>query len=343
MQTKLRNFKIKISQGRYGNQTHYIMRYLGLVLIVFLSLVACNSDSKIAKQIAALEVDAQVIRFDREFAQTTPAQLGALKAKYPIMFSDQYSDDIWLSTLTDTLQIALNNEVALAFPDFQQQELDLESLYRHFKYYFPEFEPPLTYTAVTFVDYRNRVLAKGDNVIIAIDTYLGSDHPFYVDIPVYITQNLRQEQMVQDVAALLAKRFVAPPQDRSFLGQMIYYGKMLYLKDLLLPNSPEHERIGYSEQHFDWSLENEQDIWRYFVEKEVLYSTSSKLLTQFIQPAPFSKFYLEIDNESPGRIGRFIGWQMVRQYMEKNTVSISEMLTTSAETIYKQSNYKPKK
>jgi hypothetical protein len=33
-------------------------------------------------------------------------------------------------------------------------------------------------------------------------------------------------------------------------------------------------------------------------------------------PAPFSKFYLEIDNDSPGRIGAWIGWQMVRSYMK---------------------------
>jgi hypothetical protein len=43
-------------------------------------------------------------------------------------------------------------------------------------------------------------------------------------------------------------------------------------------------------------------MWRYY-RKEMLYSDDQKLMPRFINPAPFSKFYLEIDNESPGQVG----------------------------------------
>ena len=56
------------------------------------------------------------------------------------------------------------------------------------------------------------------------------------------------------------------------------------------------------------------------------------------------KFYLEqIDNDSPGRVGRYIGWQIVKQYMDKHPVSLKKLLITDAETIFKTSKYKPKK
>jgi len=89
---------------------------------------------------------------------------------------------------------------------------------------------------------------------------------------------------------------------------------------------------------------NEQAIWRNFIENEYLYSTDTKLASRFLDPAPFSKFGLElIDNESPGRVGRYVGWQIVRRFMEKNPVTIEQMLNLSGEEIFKKSTYKPKK
>ena len=67
-------------------------------------------------------------------------------------------------------------------------------------------------------------------------------------------------------------------------------------------------------------------MWRYFIENEIFYSDDPKLIPRFINPAPFSKFYLEIDNESPGRVGAWIGWQIVRSYMKNNEVSFADLL-----------------
>jgi uncharacterized protein YjaZ len=67
------------------------------------------------------------------------------------------------------------------------------------------------------------------------------------------------------------------------------------------------------------------------------------LQNRFINLAPFSKFYLEIDNESPGRIGTWIGWQIVRSFMTNNEVSLQQMLKMDAKELFDKSKYKPKK
>ena len=64
---------------------------------------------------------------------------------------------------------------------------------------------------------------------------------------------------------------------------------------------------------------------------------------RFIKPASFSKFYFEIDNETPGRVGAWVGWQIVRAFMENNKVSVQDLLVADAKTIFEQSHYKPKK
>jgi hypothetical protein len=84
-------------------------------------------------------------------------------------------------------------------------------------------------------------------------------------------------------------------------------------------------------------------MWRYFIEKKLLYDTDQKLIPRFINPAPFSKFYLEIDNESPGKVGSWVGWQIVRAFMENNEVSLQQLLQMDYKELFEKSKYKPKK
>jgi uncharacterized protein YjaZ len=123
---------------------------------------------------------------------------------------------------------------------------------------------------------------------------------------------------------------------------MINSGKELYLKDILLPNYSDAERIGYTEKQVKWCQENESYMWEYFVSNKLLYSTESKLPNRFINLAPFSKFYLEIDNETPGRVGQWVGWQIVRSYMQNNEVSVVQLLKADPTDIFEKSKYKPK-
>ena len=117
----------------------------------------------------------------------------------------------------------------------------------------------------------------------------------------------------------------------------------MYLKDVLIPESTDADKIGYTAQQLLWCQENEVYMWEYFIQKQLLYNEDSKLLARFINPAPFSKFYLEIDNESPGRVGTWLGWQIVRSYMDNNQVSVAELMQKDAIEIFKKSKYKPKR
>jgi len=201
----------------------------------------------------------------------------------------------------------------------------------------------LVVTTTSDVDYRNKIILSEGKLIISLDTYLGGEHHFYVGIPKFVSQNMEDTQIISDVASVYAQNLVPRPRKRDFLSQMIYYGKILYLKDLWMTTHSNSEKIGYTNEEYLWVEDNETEIWRNFVENEFLYSTNPKLPPRFINPAPFSKFYLEIDNDSPGMVGRYIGWEIVRSYMEHNSGTIQELLTNNAEEIFNLSKYKPKK
>jgi uncharacterized protein YjaZ len=105
----------------------------------------------------------------------------------------------------------------------------------------------------------------------------------------------------------------------------------------------EAKVIGYNEGQLQWAQISESDIWKYFIQNEMLYSNDPNLSERFIHDAPFSKFYLEVDKDSPGRIGTWFGWQIVNSFMENNKLSLQEMIVTDNEEIFKRSKYKPKK
>jgi len=117
----------------------------------------------------------------------------------------------------------------------------------------------------------------------------------------------------------------------------------LYLLDLYLPLTTDPIKMGYSKDKLDWALSNEEEVWRYFIENKLLYNTDTKLNQRFLNDAPFSKFYLTEDRNSPGRIGQWIGWQIVASFMENNDVSLENLVSTRAEEIFKKSKYKPRK
>ena len=319
-----------------------MIKYCALVLLgVF--FFSCNDGSKVEREIERIPINVEIIRFDKKFAATTPQTLTKLKAEFPAFFPKQYGDSIWIEKLNDTLQNQLEEEVAKAFPNEESLDGIFIPLFQHIKYYFPNFKTPLVVTTTSDVDYRNKVILADSMLVVGLDNYLGANHRFYEGIDKYISKEMKSSQIGPDVAETYASQYIKPPSKATFLGQIIYFGKELYLKDLWLPNASDAEKIGYTEEEFQWAEENEEYMWRYFIEKELLYSTDPKLGARFINPAPFSKFYLEIDNESPGMLGRYLGWKIVRAYMKKNDTDVQRLMITDAEEIFTNSKYKPKK
>ena len=314
-----------------------------VVVFLFVAVFSCKNSSKVEKEISAINIELTVERFDQLFASSSPSDLAALKASYPFLFSKKFPDSVWTRRMEDPIQALLATAADSVFGDFKTTEAEIKSFYQHLKYYNKSFKTPRVITVLSEVDYRNKVAVTDTIVLIALDTYLGKDHEFYTSFYEYIKQNLNSTQITPDLATSYAEQLIYQPNRTTFLDEMIYFGKQLYLKDLWIPFKKDHEKIGYSISEYEWSEANEFYIWQYFVEKELLYQTDRKLLGRFIIAAPFSRFNLELDRESPGRLGQYIGWQIVKSYMKNNPTSILEMTQMNPQDIFNKAKFKPKK
>ena len=316
-------------------------KYFAIITLAFL-LVSCDQKTKVEKAVEEIPVALKVDRFDQAFFEASPNELPNLKAEYPFFFPEGVDDTVWLEKMQNKDWRDLYAAVKKKYPDFGQQTSEIEDLFKHLKYYFPETILPKVYTVIGEMDYNSKAIYANDKLIIALELYLGKDVKFYT-FPEYLRQNFEERQMMPEIVTSYAFRKIPPPSEKTLLAEMIYYGKELYLKDLVLPNHTDAEKIGYLPEQQSWCKENESYIWRFFIEEDLLFSSDTKLQTRFINVAPFSKFYLEIDNESPGRVGQWIGWQIVRSFMENNEVSLQDMLKMDAKEIFEKSKYKPKK
>ena len=340
MKTFIKTFIKTFTQRRSPRSSRRIFFIVGLLGAL---VISCGELSEREQAVQAIELDITVDRFDRAFARVTPEGLDSIKRAYPLFFPTQEPDSIWIAKMNDSLQWTIEQAVEQVFADDRMLSEQCSDLLRHIKYDFPNFVVPHVVATTSDVDYKTRVLAHQGWLILMLDNYLGADHEFYSVLPRYVAKNLRPEMLFSDVATAFGRKFVATPTERSFLAQMIYYGKLLYLKDLWLPEMPEGDKIGFTQEELTWAKENEYFIWQYFLTQEYLFSTNSRLKNRFIDPAPYSKFNLELDNETPGMIGQWIGWQIVRQYMDNNPIDIKTLMSLPAHELYNAAQYKPAK
>lgn len=318
-------------------------KYFYLATIGLL-LFSCDNKSKVEKAVEEIPVEMKVVRFEQAFFDAKPENLADVKAEYPEFFPEGTPDAVWIDKMQHPQWRELYQEVEKKYKNFGTQQSEIEDLFKHIKYYFPTIKTPTIYTVISEMDNNSKAIYANDKLVIALELYLGKDHKFYGEFPAYLRQNFEQRQMLPDIVSSFAFGVLPNPKDKDLLSMMISSGKELYLKDILLPEYSDAERIGYSEDQIKWSKENESYIWEYFVNDKLLYSTDSKLANRFINVAPFSKFYLEIDNESPGRIGQWVGWQIVRSFMENNPkVTVQDLIKMNEKDIFELSKYKPKK
>jgi len=320
------------------------MRSFFILFLGMIFLMSCKKSTNIKTQVdvSTIKANVNIDRFDIDFYQANEKTLKQIKLKYPMLFPVA-NDSVWLQKINDKDEQELFLEVQKKYPSVKHIETSLEALFKHIKYYNTKFSVPRVITMLTNIDYDSRITISDNLLFISLDAYLGATHEFYNDYPNYIKQNNTEAHIIVDVAKAYINKQVKPNRNRRFIDKMIAEGKKMYLLDCYLPTTTDAEKIGYTAEKFAWAKNSEENIWMYFISKDMLYSTDMKLNKRFLDIAPFSKFYMGEDNLSPGRIGVYIGWQIVRAYMQNNDVSLPQLMKTSEEEIFQKSKYKPKR
>ncbi len=343
--------------------TKQALSYLLLIIGMALSLSSCQKKDKYFPS-ELPQTSVEIVRFDTAVLQVDTANMqGAidqLYAHYPT-FMPYFSENILgipfqdTAYLAQTLPLFLNDtlygfkqtnaRVLETFGDITPIQQQLDGAFSRLRYLYPEIPIPTIYffvsgfnASILFFDDE----AEHTNIAVGVDMYLGSDYEYYNRVVYnYQMQTMRKECIAVDVvSAYLFRMFPFTSTKSRLLENMIYRGKIMYVLSLLFPEEPEAEIMGYTAEQMEWCNYYERAIWETMIDKKALFTTETTIITSYLNDGPFTN---EISQESPARLGTWIGWKICESYMHNNPhVTLQELLVESdAQRILEQSYYKP--
>ena len=332
-----------------------------LVLAFALFLGSCSSDRLKEVDTDAIELaPIKVLRLDRDVFATPPDSFATgskrMLSKYKNFYNTfifsvvnrgEQRDPVYKALalfVTDPDMKQVNKTVQEIYQDAEMQRLEneLTQSFKYFKYHFPKCEIPEQY--VSFISGFNYNITSMDSTLgISLDMYLGEQNKYYqmLQWPRYKTRCMNKENVTTDaMRGWIIHCFDKNEPVNNLLNHMIFYGKIYYALDAVLPFTPDSIKIGYSTKQMEYCAQYKKNLWAYFTEQDRLFKNDLKEMAAYVSEGPFTS---AISKECPPRIAMYVGWQIVRAYMNKNTdVTLQQLMgEKDAQKILTKSKYKP--
>ena len=334
------------------------------LLFVFFTatlFISCNNDNPLKVDVSHVEVpELKINRLDQDVfnidTSAVPAETQKLQAKYGSFYSAFITGILNAGEIRDSGYVTRirrfinDRDMKKAYADCQQKYPDLSPLkeafneaFQRFKYHFPKRHLPQLVTMMSGFNYA--IYPLDSTLAIGLEMYLGKDNDFYkmLGYPRYRTLFMDKDNILPDaVGGWMISEFPYAMTKNDFLSEIIYMGKILYATDALLPDVPDTLKIRYTQAQMDYCLQNEFNVWSYFVAQKIIYTTDQAEIMKFTGEGPFTA---ALSKQAPARIGYWIGWRIVKQYMTVFPKTSLEQLMkeNDAQQFLAKSKYKPKK
>ena len=330
------------------------------VILIFIFFQSCGPN-KYIPDVSHIKSEVKVQRFEQDlFAIDTTnivAGVKALEQKHGAFFTEVFlkivgdmrnpdatPEELIGKMIKNQAIRQLYDTCMIAYPNVAEIDEELSDAFRYYRYYFPNDSVPQIYSYIS--EYSLGAFTYEDKYAgFGLDFYLGKDYPGYDPnyFPEYIKARMSKEYIVPKLMEAIANDKVGQLRGNRFLDYIVHNGKILYLKDLLLPYAPDSVKLEYSAAQTEWVENNEVEMWSHFLKEELLYSTSHRTFRKLVDHSPIAP--PGMPQEAPGRTGNWMGWQMVKAFMQRNPdMTVDELLAIEdAQEIMEKGKYKPRR
>lgn len=339
-------------------------KYIFLFFALLTTLIACD-EARLAKiePIKIQRFDLDIQNFDTANFEVSEQKinakygeiyrfyveklmgLGSLEKNQPYYYRPHF-----VKFLQEEYPSMMDTFERYVFKEIPAIESEMTVAYGRLCAYFPDKKPSKVFAFFVSPMGANPAAAFSygqDTIGINWFNYLGKNFSLYK--PLYEGYNYMLEWNQRDYIVrnimlveygLLREKEGIAAEYSEVVYNMIEKGKEFYFLDQICPSMRNPVKIGYTEAQYKWCEENEFEIWAYLKENKVLYSTETMDVNRLTEPGPTTP---GMPSESPGMVGAWIGWQIVKSYQNAEKKSLKDLLQTSPKDILKNSNYKPKK
>jgi hypothetical protein len=346
------------------------MKKICIGLLVSAFFIGCNNNNNNAPDISGINVSLELQRFDEDFfkmdTMAVDKSLGQLELKYPDFAPLFFQNILGVTDPTSIktyyrLYHPVYDSSQKIYSDFDGVKKQIEQALKYVKHYYPSYKTPARIRTIvgpmnSMQDFA--VMGNGDYtpdflgqdfIGISLQFYLGRDFSLYNTeyflnnvAPAYRSRRFTKDYIISDVMKLITEDiFPDKSKGKPLLDQMIEKGKQWWMLDKFLPGIPDTIKTGYTKQQLDWCNKNEGLIWSYLTKNEELHSITPSTIQIYIGEAPFTQGFSQ--ELSPGNIGTWIGWQIVKKFAANNSsMKPEDVMHTSPDKIIEGSKYKPK-
>lgn len=326
-------------------------------LLVILLVSGCAKSNRFSIDTDNNRVEVKIQRFDKDLITLDTLNLKAgvqnLYSRYPDflpvfcfnVLDTAHTDtaavtNLMLEFLRDRTFAPVNKKTLEVFGDVTDIEKKVSEAYTYIHHYFPGVKLPEIYFFVS--GFNRQVMLNEKFIALGTDLYLGADYPAYKELTYqYLVGNMRRENVAADlVSTTLFRMFVMNSNENRLLDNMLFRGKIMYLMTVFMPGESPETIMGYTTEQLKWSEKYEKEIWTAIIDQKDLFSTDIMLIRKYMNDAPFTA---PISQESPGRLGTWIGLRIIKSYMDNNQdVSLTDLMDeTDSRKILELSQYRP--
>lgn len=211
-------------------------------------------------------------------------------------------------------------DIEKVFGDLSELKERIDEAFKHLVYYYEEGKIPkniLFYNST----FEYGVISYKQNIGIGLEMYLGPDSDVIkrlppIEFPEYQKEKMSSEYLVVDVMrSWFEYHYMEDEEPENFMETLIRNGKIMYMLDAILPKEKDYVKIRYSRDQLDWVESNENNIWKVIVDSDILFTSDIKVIRNYFGDGPFTP---GLPQGAPPRAGMYIGWKMVRDFMEAN-------------------------
>ncbi len=326
-----------------------------LLLLVVIGSHGCKRPNRLDVDVSNIIVKPTFHHFD-DALFTIPdtlflQQFPDVYRRYSQLFIDAEPDSLLVREMrlfaSEPRFIELYERRREVLGNMEKEKEAITRILQHYLYHFPDASVPEIYTHIVGLDLsllQAAILVTDTVAIISTDFFLGEDfEPYrFIGIPQYQIRWMRPTQIPPRFARELAFLHAGNQDEvETILDEMIYQGKILYFMDAMMPRAHDTTKIRYTHKQLQWIEENQRHVWAYLINNQMLYSSDLRHSQMMIQESPFTAAFTE---QSPGRMGHWFGWQIVRRFMDRHPeVSVQELMEMDdAQQILSASGYKPR-
>jgi hypothetical protein len=320
-------------------------------------LISCKKDCSETNDVSKINLEPTFVHLEKEIDQVKSQQESIDFLKKNHLFTNFNLESgippqqlvqgiMWFGQdkKIDTLLLDVNKQ----FGDFKKQETELTDLFKNITFFYPNFKAPEVNTIVT--GYADFVTEYNDSLLIlGLEYFLDSTATYQTPafgmptqiLPQYIKKRYQPSTIDIKSALAISSHYLSAQQEQKLISQMIKYGKQLYFIQKVLPCRSEQDILEYTLDEWAEIKSNEYTIYSYFAKNELFYDQKRESQRLFLDERPLCT---EIGDKCPGRIGRWLGYEIVKAYCEKNDISLPQLMKENDHIkIFSQSAYKPEK